>query len=491
MSDLVSRLSEAAAPDPAADDPPRLEDASGGRPLEEWADTPGRRRRRAARPRRPRARGGDLGGGHRRSGARGRTAARRPTGPPCRRARRAVPARPGGDRLPALRRPCSMPRRGRPGRCRPSSTPRPRGPRRSRPGRRRRPPEPTSPDWASPWTPTPCGRPATTRSPRAAQATALLPREERLVGLRRQVETYAARIAQLDSELVSHETTLARLPERLERCRADHRAAAAAVAALPGAESALEDLRKRVSAAAQHAALLPQLAEARAAQSAAVDEAQQLTEVWLRLREQRLEGMAAEMAVTLVVGGGCPVCGSEHHPHPARGRAGAPDAEAERQARKAVDDAEGARHAHDEHVRDLTTRIAMAELLSGSDRTRLAERVAEADAERLPGARARRDRAPGRPPACVTSRRRPTRSPGAGTRPASSTRAWSPPRRRSGPSSPPSPPRCRPRCGTPRTPTWPPGPPAWPTSRRCATRRSPPASGPTGPAPRPRAPRRP
>ena len=80
----------------------------------------------------------------------------------------------------------------------------------------------------------------------AAQATALLPREERLVGLRRQVETYAARIAQLDSELVSHETTLARLPERLERCRADHRAAAAAVAALPGAESALEDLHKRV-----------------------------------------------------------------------------------------------------------------------------------------------------------------------------------------------------------------------------------------------------
>ncbi|MGI8644873.1 MAG: AAA family ATPase [Nocardioides sp.] len=215
----------------------------------------------------------------------------------------------------------------------------------------------------------------------AAEARALVPREERLASLRRGVENYAVRISHLDEELVRHDTTLARLPERVERCRVQHAAATAAVAALPGVEAAGADLHKRVSAAAQHAALVPQLAEARTAQELAVGEAQRLTEVWLSLREQRLDGMAAEMAVSLVVGGGCPVCGSEHHPHPASAHSSAPDAEAERQARKQVDDAESSRHVYDEHVRDLTTRIALAELLAGSDRTRLAERVAQADTE--------------------------------------------------------------------------------------------------------------
>ncbi len=236
------------------------------------------------------------------------------------------------------------------------------------------------------------------------------------------------------------------------------RAATSAARGPAGRRGAGEDLRKRVSAAAQHAALLPQLAEARAAQTSAVDEAQQLTEAWLRLREQRLEGMAAEMAVTLVVGGGCPVCGSEHHPHPARGRAGAPDAEAERQARKAVDDAEAARHAHDEHVRDLTTRIAMAELLSGSDRTRLAERVAEADAELARVRALADDRAPIAATLRdleaqadeVTRRRDAARLEHQGVVAAETAqRVRARRHRRRGPGR---------ACGTPRTPTWPPAP---------------------------------
>ncbi len=215
----------------------------------------------------------------------------------------------------------------------------------------------------------------------AAAARALRPREEQLGGLRRSVETYAARIVLLQDELVQHETALTRLPAQTAQAREQHAAALAARAALTGAQAQAADLHKRVAASAQHAALVPQLADARAALAIAVDEVHLLTEQWLHLREQRLEGMAAEMAQTLVVGGGCPVCGSEHHPHPAQSGSSAIDAEAERVARKAVDDAEAGRLAREEHVRDLTTRIALAELLAGTGPGKVSDQLERADAE--------------------------------------------------------------------------------------------------------------
>ena len=215
----------------------------------------------------------------------------------------------------------------------------------------------------------------------AAAARALQPREEQLGGLRRSVETYAARITLLQDELVQHETALTRLPAQVVEAREQHAAALAARAALAGAQAQAADLHKRVAASAQHAALVPQLADARAALAVAVDEVHLLTEQWLHLREQRLEGMAAEMAQTLVVGGGCPVCGSEHHPHPAQSGSSAIDAEAERVARKAVDDAEAGRLAREEHVRDLTTRIALAELLAGTGPGQVSDQLERADAE--------------------------------------------------------------------------------------------------------------
>ena len=167
------------------------------------------------------------------------------------------------------------------------------------------------------------------------------------------------------------------------------------------------------------------------------------------------------MAQTLVVGGGCPVCGSEHHPHPARRSAparstprpsGAP-------ARRSTTPKAG-RLAHDEHVRDLTTRIALAELLAGTEpRPGLAERVAEADAEVARLQRARRSTEPQVAAGCAPWSRSRTSSPAAATRPASRSRAWSPPRR---------PQRVRARrdrrrdpgraLGHRATPTWPPAP---------------------------------
>jgi exonuclease SbcC len=215
----------------------------------------------------------------------------------------------------------------------------------------------------------------------AAAARALQPREQQLEALRRKVETYAARVALLDEELTQHETALALLPDRLERTRAQHAEALAASAALAGAQSTAADLHKRVAASAQQVALAPQLEEAQTALVVAVEEVQLLTEQWLHLREQRIEGMAAEMAQSLVVGGGCPVCGSEHHPHPAQVGASSVDVEAERAARKAVDDAETTKLLREEQVRDLKTRLEIAELMSGTHHGRLSQQVEAADAE--------------------------------------------------------------------------------------------------------------
>jgi exonuclease SbcC len=75
--------------------------------------------------------------------------------------------------------------------------------------------------------------------------------------------------------------------------------------------------------------------------------------------------MAAEIAGALAVGACCPVCGSAEHPSLARPAPGAPDAAAERAARKSVDDAEAVRHAHLTALSDLDAQVALARERSG------------------------------------------------------------------------------------------------------------------------------
>jgi exonuclease SbcC len=121
---------------------------------------------------------------------------------------------------------------------------------------------------------------------------------------------------------------------------------------------------------------------ARAALQAAAVATSLRREEWLDLREARLEGMAAEIAGALAVGACCPVCGSAEHPHKAAAAPGAPDARAEKAALKLLDDAKATEHLHDELVRDLTTRLAVARENAGPDapdevRTRRAELRAE------------------------------------------------------------------------------------------------------------------
>src|SRR5439155_17106355 len=113
-----------------------------------------------------------------------------------------------------------------------------------------------------------------------------------------------------------------------------------------------------------------------------VDTHQSAREHWLDVQEARLHGMAGEMAAALAVGASCPVCGSCDHPQPAHTTDGAPTAQAERGARKAVDDAEVARHAQTDAVRALETRTAVLhEQSGGADRDAGESLVAAAAAE--------------------------------------------------------------------------------------------------------------
>lgn len=118
--------------------------------------------------------------------------------------------------------------------------------------------------------------------------------------------------------------------------------------------------RARTEAHALVASLTARLGEAETAHAAARQETLDRRERAIGLREQRVNGMAAEIAAGLVVGGSCPVCGSCDHPHKAAAPHDAPDEAAEKAAQKAADDAAATEFVRAGQVRDLQTSLAAA-----------------------------------------------------------------------------------------------------------------------------------
>ena len=219
-------------------------------------------------------------------------------------------------------------------------------------------PEPTSDDLAA--------AEASARDTVAA-ARALLPREAELAGLADRIsadenaevhlvaedERLAARVVALPAEVTD-------LTERLTAAR--------------DAAGRLQDLARLVGEHADRLAahdragqLRVRLESARAELSTAVDASQSRKEEWLEVREARLHGMAAEIALDLAVGACCPVCGSEDHPQKAVPTEGAPTADTEKDARRAGDVAEGERPAREALGRDLAAGLGVAESEAGPD----------------------------------------------------------------------------------------------------------------------------
>ncbi len=194
-----------------------------------------------------------------------------------------------------------------------------------------------------------------------AATEALLPTQRRLTRVLEEAATLEERQAATEAELAVVTAVVESAPERLASLVAERDGARLAVDAARVLSADAEGLRARVTAARELVELGGLLESAEERRRAAVDAAQRARDDWLRLQEQRITGMAAELAGTLAVGGCCPVCGSAEHPSPARALPDAPDEAAERDARRLLDDAETHRHAREEAVRDLRTRIALAE----------------------------------------------------------------------------------------------------------------------------------
>lgn len=211
----------------------------------------------------------------------------------------------------------------------------------------------------------------------AAAARAQLPRVTELARVERELTADGEELATVEARIPDLRRLTKELPVQVEELTGGVTESRAARDAVGRLDDELSGCERRLEAHQHADDLERELTDARAALSDQVTESQRLKEVWLSLREARVNGMAAELAAGLAVGCECPVCGSPDHPHKAVPEPGAPTVAAEKEARSAMEDAEVARTALDEKVRDLTTRLALVRAETG-DRSR-AETVAERD----------------------------------------------------------------------------------------------------------------
>ncbi|MEU6092428.1 SMC family ATPase [Streptomyces sp. NPDC047085] len=150
-----------------------------------------------------------------------------------------------------------------------------------------------------------------------------------------------------------------------------------------------EPARRRLNAARTRDELAADLEEAQRRALASEQAALDARAHWLDLKEQRLSGIAAELAAHLTDGEPCAVCGATEHPAPARKVAGHVDREAEEHALAAYQRADE-RRTEDERRLGLV-REALAAATAEAGDTPTARLAAEADALEQEYARARRD----------------------------------------------------------------------------------------------------
>ncbi|MFJ4330404.1 AAA family ATPase [Streptomyces sp. NPDC088935] len=140
--------------------------------------------------------------------------------------------------------------------------------------------------------------------------------------------------------------------------------------------------QRRLAAARQRDRLTDDTEAARQRALTAAEDAVEARAHWLDLKEQRLQGIAAELAANLTDGTPCAVCGATEHPAPARKSAGHVDREAEERALTAHQTAEERRAQAERHLGTVREALAAATAEAGDTPTaQLAE-----EAEELEGA---------------------------------------------------------------------------------------------------------
>ncbi|MFI9011370.1 AAA family ATPase [Actinosynnema sp. NPDC053489] len=125
------------------------------------------------------------------------------------------------------------------------------------------------------------------------------------------------RIAQLDRDAAATAQRLAALVAQLDEVPSRVAAARTAVEESAEAAARLPQVQGLAAAAAELPRVERAFREADEARRTAVDAQQRTRESLLRLRRERLDGMAVELAGRLRAGEACPVCGSAEHPSPA------------------------------------------------------------------------------------------------------------------------------------------------------------------------------
>ena len=151
----------------------------------------------------------------------------------------------------------------------------------------------------------------------AAGLAALTRDEAEADRLAAQADDIERRAVDLDARAHGLQARLDSAPARRAALEAARDASAAATAAVPGAEAALTAAEGRLEAARRRDRLAVRRTDAADAVRARTDGAQAARAEWLRLRQARLDGMAAELAGGLLPGRPCAVCGSSEHPEPA------------------------------------------------------------------------------------------------------------------------------------------------------------------------------
>ncbi len=204
----------------------------------------------------------------------------------------------------------------------------------------------------------------------AARVRALAPREAERTAVSARLTVASAERVEVALALTAVTTRCDEAPARLAELRERRDAAATAAALLPEARSGVGAAETRLAAGRSLHRIRNDLVVAQLDLNEAVAVCLGLQEELVALQQARLDGMAAEIASSLAVGGGsCPVCGSEHHPQLASAVPGAPDAHDEKTLRRRIADAEVVRLARAEHARDLSTRAAVVEQAAGTDDT--------------------------------------------------------------------------------------------------------------------------
>ncbi|MET7606332.1 SMC family ATPase [Streptomyces avermitilis] len=121
----------------------------------------------------------------------------------------------------------------------------------------------------------------------------------------------------------------------------------------------------RLAAARRRDRLSRDTDEARARALAAREQATDARTHWLDLKEQRLQGIAAELAAGLVDGESCAVCGALDHPAPARKIAGHVDRETEERALTAYQRADEQATADERRLGSVREELAAATAEAG------------------------------------------------------------------------------------------------------------------------------